>query len=47
MKLTILAKKDSYGGQTRVKFSISKAILNIDYGLEAQILEKKIQFLLK
>lgn len=33
MKLTIVAKKDNYNGQSRIKYSISKALLDIDYAL--------------
>lgn len=39
------AKKETYNGVDRVKFSINKAVLNIDYAQESAMLAKQIELL--
>ncbi len=45
IKVTMTAKKETYNGVDRVKFSINKAVLDIDYAQESAMLVKQIELL--
>ena len=45
IKVTMTAKKETYNGVDRVKFSINKAVLDIDYAQESAMLAKQIELL--
>jgi hypothetical protein len=45
IKVTMTAKKETYNGVDRVKFSINKAVLDIDYAQESAMLIKQIELL--
>jgi hypothetical protein len=42
MKVTVVAKKESYNNQERIKYGVNKAVLDIDYEAEANNLSKQI-----
>ena len=45
IKVAMTAKKETYNGVDRVKFSINKAVITIDYAQELAVLAKQIELL--
>lgn len=45
VKVTITAKKETYNNMERVKYSVNKAIVDIDYLHESAVIAKQIELL--